>query len=115
MRTLAALRQDGADVWLDGGGRYRVALDGQGRAVSARFGGAALPIVRAPEGDALIAHGIALVSPDTPLRAVVQLRQSSGHPVLLEDGGVLVGVCDDAEMLGALCGVARTPTEAAVA
>ena len=50
---------------------------------------------------------------DTPLREVVRLRQTSGHPVLLAEAGRLAGVCDDAEMLEALCGVARTATATA--
>jgi glycine betaine/proline transport system ATP-binding protein len=112
MRAMAALRRDGASVWLDGAGRYVVALDGLGRPVSARVGDLHLPIVPLPaELDAAsMPRGLPLVPRETPLRVVVRLRQSSGHPVLLHEQDRLIGVCDDAEMLGALCGVARTET-----
>ncbi|HET9019045.1 MAG TPA: choline ABC transporter ATP-binding protein, partial [Acetobacteraceae bacterium] len=103
MRRLADLRRDGnGTVWLDGERRYAVALDGQGRPESARIAGAPVPIAPAGEG-----AGLPLVAPDTPLREVVRLRQASGHPVLLAEAERLVGVCDDAEMLEALCGVPR--------
>jgi glycine betaine/proline transport system ATP-binding protein len=108
MRPLARLRRDGASVWLDGEGRYAVALNGAGEPIGARCNGMALPVVPVPDPEAAMSpRAIALVPCDTPLRRVVQLRQASGHPVLLEEGGRLTGVCDDAEMLGALCGVAR--------
>ena len=44
-----------------------------------------------------------------PLRLMVQLRQASGHPVLLASGERFEGVCDDADILQALCGLRRTP------
>jgi glycine betaine/proline transport system ATP-binding protein len=113
MRRRAALRSEDGFLWLDGEGRYTVALDGQGSATAARHGAHALPILRLesfdPAGPAL-PPGIVLVPREMPLRMVVQLRQASGHPVLLEEAGALAGVCDDAEMLAALSGVARAGT-----
>jgi len=110
MRPLGALRRDGnGSVWLDAEGRYAVSLDAGDRPVGARVAGAALPVAAAGEKGA----GLSFVPAETPLREVVRLRQVSGHPVLLEEAGRLVGVCDDAEMLAALCGVARA--EATVA
>jgi len=32
------------------------------------------------------------------------LRQATGHPVLLADGGRIVGVCGEAEIIRALAG-----------
>jgi len=85
-----------------------VTCDGQGGAVAARMGETALPILRLGAFEAgALPPGIAMVPREMPLRAVVQLRQATGHPVLLEDAGRLIGVCDDAEMLAALSGVAR--------
>ena len=109
MRPVTALRRDGNGmVWLDHDGRYAVALDDGQRPVAARLAGVKLPI--AQDDDAV---GMKLVPADTPLREVVRLRQISGHPVLLAEAGRLAGVCDDAEMLEALCGVARTATATA--
>jgi glycine betaine/proline transport system ATP-binding protein len=109
MRALARLRRDGRDsVWLDDNGRYAVALDREGRPVAARLAGSAVPIVKV--NGAAPGPGMPVVPVDTPLRDVVRLRQTSGHPVLLAEQDRLVGVCDDAEMLGALCGIARAET-----
>jgi glycine betaine/proline transport system ATP-binding protein len=113
MRPSDALHIDGDSLLLDGDGRYAVTLDASDAPVSARCGRADMPILRMENFDAgngSLPPGIALVPRDMPLRMVVQLRQASGHPVLLEDAGRFVGVCDDAEMLRALSGVTRTVT-----
>ncbi len=111
MRAVAALRRDGAELLLDAAGHYAVTLDGRGDPERVRCGRADLPILRIdsfdPAGGAL-APGIGLVPARMPLRMVVQLRQASGHPVLMQQDGAFAGVCDDAEMLRALSGVTRT-------
>jgi glycine betaine/proline transport system ATP-binding protein len=109
MRVLEGLRRD-ADgaVRLDGAGRYAVSLDTAGRPVAARLHGVPLPI--APPAQEQTSC-IRLVPAATPLREVVRLRQATGHPVLLAEEGRLVGVCDDAEILAALCGVSRAESK----
>jgi glycine betaine/proline transport system ATP-binding protein len=107
MRPRAALRSDGADVWLDVDGRYAVRLDAKGAPAGARLAERALSVVHA-NGAATPPGAMVQVPSQTPLREVVQLRQTTGHPVLLvEEDGRFAGVCDDAEMLAALCGVER--------
>jgi glycine betaine/proline transport system ATP-binding protein len=110
MRPRAALHGANGTLLLDPHGRYAVTLDGGGSAASASCGGATLPLLRLNgyQGNGALPPGIVLAPRETPLRQVVQLRQASGHPVLLEDGAVFAGVCDDAEMLAALSGVGRT-------
>jgi glycine betaine/proline transport system ATP-binding protein len=108
MRPLAALRHDGQSVWLDREGRTNVTIDTAGRPTGARS--ADIPL-RISDGDG---PGMALVPCDTPLRRVVQLRQTTGLPVLLEQDGRLAGVCDDAEVLAALCGRVRADLAEAV-
>jgi hypothetical protein len=38
------------------------------------------------------------------LQSIIQLRQATGHPVLLSHGGKIVGVCSEAEIIRALAG-----------
>ena len=38
------------------------------------------------------------------LQSIIRLRQTTGHPVLLADGGKIVGVCGEAEIIRALAG-----------
>ncbi len=110
MRRAEALHHDGDSLLLDAAGHYAVTLDAQHRPVSARCGRADIGVVALDSFDAAKGApppGIAIVPCEMPLRMVVQLRQASGHPVLLHDGGRFAGVCDDAEMLRALSGVPR--------
>ena len=110
MRRADQLPRDEMGYWLDGDRRYHLALDGQGRPAAARLNGVPLPVMPLDDAGADLGelpHGLAMVPFATPLRSVVQIRQASGHPVLLGDGGQFSGVCDDAEILGALSGIAR--------
>ena len=110
MRPRAQLRGNGAGLWLDADQRYTLALDAQSRPVGVQRGGTDMPILRLETFDpanGALPPGIALVPAGMPLRKVVQLRQASGHPVLLQQDGAFAGVCDDAEMLRALSGVTR--------
>jgi glycine betaine/proline transport system ATP-binding protein len=107
MRSLDELVRDGySSVWLDAERRYTLILDGQGRPVSARFGGVTHTVARydAALPGAALPPGLILAPTDTSLKSVVQLRQASGHPVLLEGDGRFRGVCCDADILAALCG-----------
>jgi glycine betaine/proline transport system ATP-binding protein len=115
MRPRTALHNDGAALWLDREGRYRLTLDARGAPATARRADVALPIQRCAENGAA-AGSLALMPTAVSLRAVVQARQASGHPVLLEADGAFAGVCDDPEMLAALCGIARAePASASLA
>jgi CBS-domain-containing membrane protein len=38
------------------------------------------------------------------LQSIIQLRQATGHPVLLSDGGKIIGVCSETEIIRALAG-----------
>ena len=114
MRPSDVLRSDGDSLLLDAEGRYAVTLDDRGAPLTARCGRAGLPILRLDSFDPAnggLQPGIVLVPREMPLRMVVQLRQASGHPVLLEEAGRFAGVCDDAEMLRALSGVTRVTAD----
>jgi glycine betaine/proline transport system ATP-binding protein len=110
MQPAASLFPDGDGVWLDTERRYHLSLDAKRHPISARVAGSPLPLVPVTSFDPNAPappNGIALVPQDMPLRSVVQIRQASGHPVVLCTDGCFAGVCHDADILGALCGVTR--------
>lgn len=112
MRPAAELQADGSGSWLDPERRYHLALDAHGRPDAARLNGEKLPVM-VLDGSSDLASGalppgLIVVPADLPLRTVVKVRQSSGHPVLIEEDGRFAGVCDDSEILAALSGISRT-------
>ena len=112
MRPHGELSQDGAALWLDPDRRYRLTLDHEGRPSGAWHMGEPLPVTPFDRHDvtqSVVPRGLLMVPHSFPLRLMVQLRQVSGHPVLLASDNRFAGVCDDAEILKALCGVQRTP------
>ncbi len=95
MRPVAGLHHAPSGVLLDAAGLYEAVLDEYGAVTRTRHGGMAVT-----------GSGLARVPPDLPLREVVERRRDSGHPVLVEQDGRLLGVCDHAEIMAALCGTA---------
>jgi glycine betaine/proline transport system ATP-binding protein len=106
MTPLDDLRRDGDAVLLDSAGRFRVRLDADGRPVGVTLDGRAGIILQydpATGGDLIsrLADGPAalIAAPtDMSMRAAIELRQASGHPVALVEGERLVGVCGDEEI-----------------
>ncbi|GBQ90499.1 proline/glycine betaine ABC transporter ATP-binding protein [Gluconacetobacter johannae DSM 13595] len=98
----------------------RVALDAAGTCgldpatqQVTRPDGAPVPVARFAEGDAATAPirpGTIYRAPLTcTLQTIAILRQRSGLPVLIDDGDTLAGLCDDADMIGAMIGIPRAP------
>jgi glycine betaine/proline transport system ATP-binding protein len=100
MRAVGGLERAEAGVLLDPAGLYEGVLDEAGALVRARHGGMAL-----------LPHALARVAADLPLREVVARRRASGHPVLVEQDGRLIGVCDHTDIMSALCGTAAAQHE----
>jgi glycine betaine/proline transport system ATP-binding protein len=106
MTPVEALRRDGDAVLLDRAGRFRVTLDRAGRPVAVTLDGKTGELLHydpAAVGDlsARLADGrVALITAPTTMsmRAAIELRQASGHPVALVEAGRLVGVCGDEEI-----------------
>jgi len=100
-------RQDDA-LALDGAGQMRVRLNGLGSLHSAMRAGAQARLIEvAHEAPADAAFDIgrgdfAVVSSEILMKKVIQLRQSTGNPVLLVDQGRFVGICGEEEILAAL-------------
>ena len=106
MTPIEDLRRDGDAVLLDRAGRFRVVLDGDGRPLSATLDGRTGDILHydpANGGDLnarLAGSGAVLIAAPTEMsmRAAIELRQASGHPVALVEEERLVGVCGDEEI-----------------
>ena len=115
MREAVHLSSEGTRLWLDDERRYALNLDAQGEPVDVHIGGVSHAVHALDDlaWSQAMPAGLVMVPVGTPLRHVVALRQSSGHPVLLSDGRQFVGVCDDSEILRALIGVTRTRAPAA--
>jgi hypothetical protein len=47
-------------------------------------------------------RGIAVTPATSSLQSIIHLRQTTGHPVLLSQDGRILGVCDEAQIIGAL-------------
>ncbi|SMF53875.1 glycine betaine/proline transport system ATP-binding protein [Tistlia consotensis] len=101
MTPLAELRKDGSALLLDREGRLRLELDAEGRPSRVTGDGAAGRLVALGEDfeRADLPEGAFVVAPlDLSMRAAIELRQATGHPVILTEGGRAVGVCGDEEI-----------------
>jgi glycine betaine/proline transport system ATP-binding protein len=99
-------RMQGADgaLFLDEARRYRLRLDPAASPAELRLDGQPLPL-RVVEDESACGESEAavIVAPASlTLQAIIELRRATGHPVLLADGGRLLGVCSEAEIIGAL-------------
>jgi len=105
-------RADGV-LCLDDAHHYRLQLDARFAPVELRFHGQPHAL-RAVEQGAVCAEDerAVLVAPSSlSLQSLIELRQRTGHPVLLAEGGEVVGVCGEVEIIRALA--ARRPVAAA--
>ena len=104
MSSRADLPQEGRILWLDAARRYRVAMSPADEALGLHLDGVAhaLHHVEDDAGLANLGPGLAVAPASLSLQAIIQLRQASGHPVLLAEGGRVVGVCSETEIIRAL-------------
>ena len=96
-------RADGV-LCLDDARHYRLQLDSRFAPVELRFHGQPHAL-RAVEQGASCAEDerAVLVAPASiSLQSLIELRQRTGHPVLLAEGGEVVGVCGEVEIIRAL-------------
>ena len=108
MRPQHELQHEGEGVWLDCDHRYHLTLDRHGRPSRAMHKGEQLAVT-ALDGfnptQSVVPLGLLVVPHSFPLHLMMHLRQVSGHPVLLAADERFAGVCDDSDILRALCGV----------
>jgi glycine betaine/proline transport system ATP-binding protein len=108
MRPSAGLIRDDSGIWLDEGRRYRVSVNAAREPTAVACDGAmqALGVIQG-ETWADMPPGVAVAPASLSLRAIIQLRQRTGHPVLLVEGGHFCGICDEAEIIRGLAGRAE--------
>ena len=104
MQHRGDLQGAGNSVWLDAARRYELSLSSTDQPLSLTIDGAdhALRHVQG-ETEAVDRHGGLAVAPGTfSLKSIIQLRHTTGHPVLLTDEARIIGVCGEIEILRAL-------------
>jgi glycine betaine/proline transport system ATP-binding protein len=114
MQRRALLAGDADSVWLDSGRRYRLSLSSSDEALALHLDGVAHAFSHVPD-DADLARlqpGLAVAPASLSLQAIIQLRQTTGHPVLLVEDGKILGVCGEAEIIRALAGGRHTSVAA---
>jgi glycine betaine/proline transport system ATP-binding protein len=101
-------RMAGGDdhVWLDAERRYRLSLDSSDRALGLHLDGVPYDLspVRDDSDFNQLPPGLAVAPGSLSLQSIIQLRQITGHPVLLADEGRILGVCCQPEIIRALAG-----------
>jgi glycine betaine/proline transport system ATP-binding protein len=106
MRRRTSLHTEGDLLWLDAARRYRLQLNASGQALGLQVDGVmhALRTVRGDEDTEHPEPALAVAPSSLSLRTIIQLRQNSGHPVVIAEDGHIVGVCGEAEIIQALAG-----------
>jgi glycine betaine/proline transport system ATP-binding protein len=110
MQRRAQLAGDAGNVWLDSGRRYRLSLNSSDEALGLQVDGVAHAFCHIQDEAGLTppAPGLAIAPASLSLQSIIQLRQTTGHPVLLAEDGRILGVCGEAEIIKALAGGRHT-------
>jgi glycine betaine/proline transport system ATP-binding protein len=110
MQRRAQLAGDAGNVWLDSGRRYRLSLNSSDEALGLQVDGVAHAFCHIQDDADLApaAPGLAVAPASLSLQSIIQLRQTTGHPVLLAENGRILGVCGEAEIIKALAGGRHT-------
>jgi glycine betaine/proline transport system ATP-binding protein len=114
MQRRALMAGDDGHVWLDAERRYRLALNSSDEALGLLLDGVAHAFCHIQD-DANLSHaeqGLAVAPASLSLQSIIQLRQTTGHPVLLAEDGRILGVCGEAEIIRALAGGRHTSAAA---
>jgi glycine betaine/proline transport system ATP-binding protein len=103
-RSMDLVREDGA-IWLDDAHRYRVFVNAAREPTGISCDGITQALGKVQdEAPHDLPVGIVVAPASMSLRAIITLRQRSGHPVVLVEGGSFCGVCDTAEIVRGLAG-----------
>jgi glycine betaine/proline transport system ATP-binding protein len=106
MQRRALMAGDGDHVWLDSERRYRLSLSSSDEALGLHLDGVAHAFCHIQDEADLgrLERGVAVAPASLSLQSIIQLRQTTGHPVLLAEQGRILGVCGAAEIIRALAG-----------
>jgi len=104
MRPLAAIERRGDALLLDAGRDLTLTLLADGRPGQAVLAGRPAAIVEpgADEPARWPRGSLAVAAPEAPMRIIIEARRQTGLPVLLADGGALVGMVGDEEIYAGL-------------
>ena len=101
MTPVDQLKREDDAVLLDRAGRVRVRLDDNGAPIAVSldgFLGRLMPYTPGMDIAGLPSTALVTAPCDMSMREAIELRQATGHPVALVEGGKLVGVCGDEEI-----------------
>jgi glycine betaine/proline transport system ATP-binding protein len=104
MRARPQLACADGELFLDAARRYRLRLDADGLPASLSIDGAAHPL-RVVDDEAQCAEderSVVVAPASITLQGLIHLRRRTGHPVVLAEGGQVLGVAGDAEIIAAL-------------
>lgn len=105
MRRATELARDAGGIWLDVERRYRVAVNAASEPTEVSYDGRVQELGRVEEQSWQQLHaGVAIAPASMSLRTIIELRQRTGHPVLLVEGGSFCGICDALEIVRGLAG-----------
>jgi glycine betaine/proline transport system ATP-binding protein len=106
MNERANMARESDSLWLDERRRYRLSMSPSDEAIAVELDGVAHALHHVADDTALggLAPGMVVAPGSFSLQSIIQLRQSSGHPVLLSEGGRIIGVCSEHEIIKALAG-----------
>jgi glycine betaine/proline transport system ATP-binding protein len=109
MKERARMASEGRTLWLDERRRYRLSMSDADEALDLQLDGVAHALRHVHDDTAIanIEPGLVVAPASFSLQSIIQLRQSTGHPVLLADGGKIIGVCCESEIVRALAGSRR--------
>ena len=105
MRHSTQLVRENGAIWLDEARRYQLSVNAASEPTTISWDGAQQLLERVEDGAwQEMRRGVAVAPASMPLRSIIELRQHTGHPVLLVEAGCFCGICDAAEIVRALAG-----------
>ena len=103
MRKIGDFKKNGSSITADDGRGVQVTLSPTGLPTKATMGGKPIKVVAVePDQKGVPAGSMAVMPVHSTMRAIIEMRRSSGLPVLLANGAKAVGVVSDAEIYAAL-------------
>jgi len=113
MQRRALMAGGDGHVWLDEDRRYRLSLDASDQAIGLQLDGVAHALSPVQDENDLnkLSPGLAVAPGSMSLQSIIQLRQTTGHPVLLAEDGRILGVCCQTEIIRALAGGRHTSAD----
>ncbi|MGA2776993.1 MAG: choline ABC transporter ATP-binding protein [Steroidobacteraceae bacterium] len=106
MSDRAAMQDDAGAFWLDAHRRYQLFLNARGEFTELKVDGLSQTArhIEQAAGAGAAQPGVAIAAASLSLQEIIQLCRATGHPVLLAEDGIILGVCGESEIIRALAG-----------